>query len=159
MGKLAPDIKRITSAVFIDASLDAEQSTIIAILEPIIGRDPARGDPETIPMVAEFPLPESLDMPVASSLVSAPGLLQLLREWGPTIGQVLGVLLVLLFLRGLLKRAAPVARTDPAAAAKPADPPAEEAAKQVRTEIEKAIADDPAAISRLLESWLAEQKA
>jgi hypothetical protein len=37
--------------------------------------------------------------------------------------------------------------------------PPEEAAKRMRREIERAIGEDPATISRMLERWLAEQKA
>ena len=36
---------------------------------------------------------------------------------------------------------------------------ADETAKRARREIEKAINEDPATISRMLEAWLAEQKA
>jgi hypothetical protein len=66
-----------------------------------------------------------------------------------------------MFLRGLLKRAAQTGRQARTGIAdedeKEVGP--EEATRRVRTEIEKAIAEDPAAISRLLETWLAEQKA
>ena len=161
VGKLAPDIRRITSAVFIDTSLSAEQSTIVAVLEPIIGHDETRGDPPTIPLVTDFPVPEPMEIAAGPNIMSAPGIMDLVRDWGPTIGQIIGVLLVLMFLRGLLKRAAQTGRQARTGIAdedeKEVGP--EEATRRVRTEIEKAIAEDPAAISRLLESWLAEQKA
>ena len=161
IGKLAPDINRITSAVFIDVSLSAEQSTIVAVLEPIIGRDETRGDPPTIPLVTEFPVSEPLEIAAGPNIMSAPGIVDFLRDWGPTIGQVIGVLLVLMFLRGLLKRAAQAGRQARTSIAEESEKEAgpEEATRKVRAEIEKAIAEDPAAISRLLESWLAEQKA
>ncbi len=74
------------------------------------------------------------------------------------------MILVLLFLRSMLKRTAPAKRTAKRTAQSGTeeveeDLAPEEAARRIRQEIEKTISDDPAAISRLLESWLSEQKA
>ena len=69
-----------------------------------------------------------------------------------------------MFLRGLFRRSGKA----PAAAAAAAAPAKAEAAeehvspedqqKRMRREIERSIAEDPAALAKLFESWLVEQK-
>jgi len=80
---------------------------------------------------------------------------------------LIGLALVLLFLRSLLKRSsvspAPVTGRLGASVKDIQDLDdenlsPEEAAKRMRGEIERAITEDPATISRMLERWLAEQK-
>ena len=70
-----------------------------------------------------------------------------------------------MFLKGLLKRTqvAPIPQVAQVEEETLEDLDAEnltadETAKRMRREIEKAINDDPATISRMLENWLAEQK-
>ena len=157
-GKLAPDIKRITSAILIDANnpdLAGQRDAVLNAFKGIIGWDPNRGDPEPEILQAPFPEPEEFVAP------PGPHVMDIVREWGPTAGQIIGVILVLLFLRGMLKRTAPAKNTAKRQAAVEVeeDLAPEEAARRIRQEIEKTISDDPAAISRLLESWLSEQKA
>jgi hypothetical protein len=88
--------------------------------------------------------------------------MSMVDRFGPMVGQVLAVVLVLLFLRGLLKRntvsVARVAAPATAASPEPEVVSPDAKARQVRREIEQAIADDPASISRLLETWLTEPK-
>jgi len=73
---------------------------------------------------------------------------------------VLGVVLVLLFLRSLLKRSASGSSEadSPMPAAVDEKMTPDEQQKRMRKELERAIASDPAALARVLESWLAETK-
>lgn len=154
IGKLAPDVRRITAAVMIDEGDATLASRVEDIREVVMNITGWEIREDVAVKVFPFPEPEPIEAP------AGPGLTDMLREWGPTIGQVLGVLLVLLFLRGMLKRADPV--KSPAGAGGAGDVEEdlepEEATRRIRSEIEKTISEDPAAISRLLESWLAEQK-
>ena len=80
-------------------------------------------------------------------------------EYAPVIGQLLGVVIVVLFLRGLFKRsrkASPAAA--PAADVAEVEVAPEEQQRRMRREIERSIADDPAALAKMLEAWLMEQK-
>ena len=166
-------IKRITASLVIDkdvpqiadaADATAKQAAAAKIGEMVkgaIGFDEARGD--DLKIVFDVDLQEPAP---AEPLASGPSFLDIAREWGPTLGQVVGVVVVLLFLRGLLKSANPRAAGASATAggssdgesAKP-EPTAEELSRRMRREIERSIAEDPAAVSRLLEAWLAEQPA
>jgi flagellar biosynthesis/type III secretory pathway M-ring protein FliF/YscJ len=167
VGKSMHDVKRMTVAVLYDRSLEQQQGfardELVATVKAIVGWDPARDKADAFStMAADF-------APVAPSAGAepGPGLAELALRWGPTAGQVLGVLVVVLFLRGLFQRsrrtpAAP--RANPAAAAAPGDEPEasltpEEQQKRMRREIERSIADDPAALAKLLETWIVEQKA
>jgi flagellar biosynthesis/type III secretory pathway M-ring protein FliF/YscJ len=85
---------------------------------------------------------------------------------GPTVGQILGVIVVVMFLRGLFKRTgggeAAVATAGGPAAKDEVDEKnltPEELQKRMRREIERSITNDPAALAKLLEAWLTEQKA
>ena len=151
---LFPDIESIRCSVLIDendANLASRVEAIRDLVMPITG---ITNRQDVTVTVFPFPEPEPIPTPVGPSFMDT------VREWGPIGGQVLGVLLVLLFLRGMLKRAASVTATTRATGAGDVedelDPKA--ASRQIRREIEKTISEDPAAISRLLESWLDEQK-
>jgi flagellar biosynthesis/type III secretory pathway M-ring protein FliF/YscJ len=88
-------------------------------------------------------------------------------RWGPTIGQILGVFVVVMFLRGLFKRGSSSVAAGAASASGPAvkeevdekNLTPEELQKRMRREIERSIANDPASLAKLLENWLTEQKA
>lgn len=161
-GKLAPDIKRICVAVLYDKKLDKlegfSSEELKKTVKSIVGWDKKRDTEDDFSMLpGDFQPPD-----VAVDLTSGPGLADLALRWGPTIGQILGVIVVVLFLRGLFKRsraASSSAEVMPAAVAKEANVTPEELQKQMRREIEKSIASDPAALAKLLESWLTEQKA
>jgi flagellar biosynthesis/type III secretory pathway M-ring protein FliF/YscJ len=164
-GKLMPEIKRMTVAVLHDRSLlDApgfNKSDLENAVKAIVGWDPARDKPDAFStLVGEFAPAEAMPEPVAG-----PGAAETALRWAPTVGQVVGVLVVLFFLRGMFRRAA---KTPAAAASADAEParaeenfdslPPEEQQKRMRREIERSIAEDPAALARLFESWLVEQK-
>lgn len=167
-GKMMPDVKRMTVAVLYDRSLESTagfKDDLTNTVKAIVGWDPARDKPEAFStMAGDF-------VPVAAELDAAngPGLGELALRWGPTVGQVLGVLVVVMFLRGLFKRSAPAASATAAGApqrtslTKDEIPeenlPPEEQQKRMRREIERSIASDPAALAKLLETWLVEQKA
>jgi flagellar M-ring protein FliF len=161
-GKLAPDVRKLSVALVLDEALQLDQAKIdkvSAVVKSAVGWSIERdGDAFAVHIEKFKPLPEVVE-------TAGPGFADLVQRFGPTAGQVLAVLLVLLFLRGLLRRgkagAAAGGRVtggaQSAAAPQPETP--EDVARHMRREIEAAIASDPAAISRLLETWLAEQKA
>jgi flagellar M-ring protein FliF len=168
-GKLMPEIKRMSVAVLYDKSLtgaDFAPDNLIATVKAIVGWDPKRDQPEAFStLVGEFTPPPALEAEAAG-----PGLADTLLRWGPTVGQILGVAVVVMFLRGLFKRSTVRAGsgsggssggagggTSSAEAEEKLSP--EEKQKRLRAEIEQTIASDPAALARLLETWLAEQKA
>lgn len=166
--RLAPEIKRLSVALLYDPSLEQtpgfDKQKLVSVVKSIVGWDPARDDESMFSsMAGAFAPPEAL--PEAP----APGMGELAAKWGPTIGQVVGVVLVLLFLKSLMKAPAPKAvvvepTIDPAIAAAAAAEaeaklPPEEQQKRMRREIERAIAGDPAALAKILEGWLAETRA
>lgn len=169
-GSLAPKIDRVTVAVMYDRSLEQQQgfdkNELARAIKAIVGWDPSRDAPEdsTFSMLAaEFaPLPE------VEEITAGGGFAEVALQWGPTVGQILGVVVVVLFLRGLFKRpksaGASVATTAGGGAAvlPQVDEdklPPDEQQKRMRREIERSIAQDPAALAKLLEAWLMEQKA
>jgi flagellar biosynthesis/type III secretory pathway M-ring protein FliF/YscJ len=172
-GLMAPKIKKLTLALTIDESLQGQKDDIKAVVMNAIGWEEGRDGPkkEVQPFIFKFP-PEVAS---AGVLPDAPGTVVVgpsepssWMQYLPIFGQLLGLGLVLLFLKSLLKRSAV---TPMAMGARTADAvrdikdlddenlPPEEAAKAMRREIERAIGEDPATISRMLERWLAEQKA
>ncbi len=163
-GRMAPDVKRMTVAVLYDRSL--EQATgfnkdeLVSAVKAIVGWNPERDKPEAFStMAGEF---APLDLGAAGA--AGPGMVDLALRWGPTIGQVLGVFVVVIFLRGLFKRTGRQAKSEDAgvvdkATGKDENLPPEEQQKRMRREIERSIASDPATLAKLLESWLTEQKA
>jgi flagellar M-ring protein FliF len=161
-GKHLPDIKRLTVAVLYDPSLEQtkgfSRDDLMNTVKAIVGWDPARDKPEAFStLVAEF-----APVATADAASAGPGIAEIALRWGPTVGQIAGVLVVVMFLRGLFKRSGRA--TAPAAAAAPAEPPEEsltpeEQQKRMRREIERSIANDPGALAKLLETWIVEQKA
>lgn len=161
VGRQFPEVKRLTATLLYDKALEQQQGFDKNVFEQtvktLVGIDPARvdadGNPADTFSALATPWPEATPEPLASG----PGLGDQALRWAPAVGQVLGVLLVLLFLRSLFRR------SRPATAAADQEPTAEELspdeqARRMRREIEKSIATDPAALAKLLESWLAEQK-
>lgn len=167
-GRMAPEIRRMAVAVLYDRSLEQAQGfnkdELVNTVKAIVGWDPARDKPEAFSTMAGEFAPVELEAAAAGG----PTMVEVAMRWGPTVGQILGVVVVVLFLRGLFRRAAP--RGDSAdagyldgsgarAAAKEENLTPEEQQKRMRREIERTIASDPAALARLLEAWLMEQKA
>ncbi|MCU0865165.1 MAG: hypothetical protein MUC36_15370 [Planctomycetes bacterium] len=173
-GKLMPDIKRMTVALLYDPSIEqtkgwTNRDDLINAVKAIVGWDPARDQPEAFStLVGEF-APITMEDAVATG----PGFADLALRWGPTVGQILGVFVVVMFLRGLFKRsgagsggsagetASVGARAGGGGKADAAEEnlSPEEQQKRMRREIERSIATDPAALAKLLETWLTEQKA
>lgn len=167
-GRMAPEIKRLTVALLYDRSLDQApgfaKDDLIKVVKAIVGWDPQRDVADAFStLAADFAPPT--EMPVDTG---APGLGEIALRWGPTVGQVFGVVVVVFFLRGLFKRVPrkTAARTDAFALPDPGRAPVdeenlppEEQQKRMRREIERSIASDPAALAKLLEAWLVEQKA
>ncbi|MBX3462928.1 MAG: hypothetical protein KF830_07140 [Planctomycetes bacterium] len=166
-GRMAPEIRRMAVAVLYDRSLEQaagfNKDDLVRAVKAIVGWVPERDRPEAFStLAAEF---APVEPEVAA--VAGPTMVDLALRWGPTVGQILGVLVVVLFLRGLFRRASPAAK--PAAAeagglgargdGREDDLSPEEQQKRMRREIERTIANDPAALARLLETWLTEQKA
>lgn len=167
-GKLMPEIKRMSVAVIYDKSLasntDFAPENLVNAVKAIVGWDARRDQPEAFStLVGEFAPP-----PEAEAVATGPGLADTLLRWGPTVGQILGVAVVVMFLRGLFKRSA--VRTvgssggGGGSGSGGGDVPEEkltpeESQKRLRAEIEQTIAANPAALARLLETWLGEQKA
>ena len=163
-GKSMPDVKRLSVALIYDKSLkasaDFKEEDLVNAVKSIAGWDPARDKPEAFStLVGEF---APVDM--GPEVGTGPGFGELALRWGPTVGQILGVFVVVMFLRGLFKRSGPA----PAAAAVGGFAKAEvaeenltpeEQQKRMRREIERSIATDPASLAKLLETWLTEQKA
>ncbi|MGE3171511.1 MAG: flagellar M-ring protein FliF C-terminal domain-containing protein [Planctomycetota bacterium] len=170
-GRLAPEIRRMSVALLYDRSLEDQpgfdRESLVRVVKSIVGWDPARDqDSAFSSMSGEFAEQPPLE------LSGGPGIVDVALQWAPAAGQVLGVLLVLMFLKSLLKSPVTRAATGGAAAAAvgagaaggPAAPaeedlPPEEQQRRMRREIERAIAGDPAALAKMLESWLAEQRA
>jgi len=168
-GRMAPEIRRMAVAVLYDRSL--EQATgfnkddLVNTVKAIVGWDPARDKPEAFSTLAGEFAPVEPDV----AMSGGPTMGDIALRWGPTVGQILGVIVVVLFLRGLFRRAAPRSSSSPAAAmggttgaradVADEDLTPEEQQKRMRREIERTIASDPAALARLLEAWLVEQKA
>ena len=166
-GKLMPEIKRMTVAVLYDRTLQDAQGFNKTDLEnavkAIVGWDPSRDKPDAFStLVGDFAPVEAPAVPVAG-----PTFVDTALRWGPTVGQIFGVLVVVVFLRGMFRRAgkAPAAAATTATGAAPAKAEAaeadltpEEQQKRMRREIERSIAEDPAALAKLFESWLVEQK-
>ncbi len=160
-GKLMPEIARMTVAVLYDPSLEQSpgfvKDDLVNAVKAIVGWDPARDKPEAFSTLVGAFAP--VEMPAASE--PGGGVAEVALQWGPTAGQILGVVVVVLFLRGLFKRSgrAPAAAADtPEAGEREENLTPDEQQKRMRREIERSIASDPAALAKLLETWLVEQK-
>lgn len=168
-GRMAPDIKRMTVALLYDRSLETNAQSgfskedLKKAVKAIVGWDPKRDSDEAFSTLASDFAPLA-EMPAEGS---GPGIADLALRWGPTVGQVLGVVVVVLFLRGLFKRSGKAAAAAAGASSggfakeevKEENLTPEEQQKRMRREIERSIATDPAALAKLLEAWLLEQKA
>ncbi|MCY2957115.1 MAG: hypothetical protein NT107_08780 [Planctomycetota bacterium] len=159
-GRLAPAIKRISVALVYDKALEQKagfnKEELSKVVKSIVGWDSQRDDKDAFStMSGEFAPPE-----VQVTTVSGPSMMDRAFAFAPAIGQVLGVVLVLLFLRSLLKRSASGSSEadSPMPAAVDEKMTPDEQQKRMRKELERAIASDPAALARVLESWLAETK-
>lgn len=162
-GKMAPEIRRLTVAVLYDRSLEDtdgwSKEELTRSVKAMVGWDNTRDSEEGFSVLPG----EFAPVDPTAVITSSSGVLDLALEWGPTIGQILGVIVVVLFLRGLFKRSAPkaVSPVGDLASVSPAERnlSPEEQQKRMRREIERAIASDPAALAKLLETWLIEQSA
>ncbi len=163
-GKWMQDIKRMTVAVIYDRSLSTQQGfdekDLVKTVKSIVGWDPARDQAESFStLVAEF-----APMDLGPVVTEGPGVADMALRWGPTVGQVVGVIVVVMFLRGLFRSskgaggAGGGGETKKTEVAEETLSP-EEKHKKLRAEIEKSIAEDPATLAKLLETWLTEQKA
>ena len=159
-GKMMPDVRRMSVAVLYDRSLEStegfDKAGLEQIVKAMVGWDPNRDSAEAFSTLAGDFAPIQEEIAVSSG----PGFGEMVTRWGPTIGQILGVIVVLMFLRGLFKRSSPPKVEDPIEPEVPEEDLApEEQQKRMRREIERSIASDPAALAKMLEAWLMEQKA
>lgn len=163
--QMAPHITRITASVVLNEEIfadptvqEAERTKIREIVNNTIGIDETRDGVDAVTVAfGKFAPPPPIAEPVGMDYM------QTVRDFAPAVGQVLAVLLVILFLRGMMKRVQPKSVLADATGSDLDDEPEnlapEEAARRMRKEIEKAIGEDPAAISRMLDNWLTEQRA
>lgn len=159
-GQMMPEIKRISVAVLYDKSIVADEDITPSLknaVKAIVGWDPSRDTEDSFSLLeGAFAPPVELSAPS-----SGPGMGDVAAQWAPMIGQVLGVVVVVMFLRGLFKRSRRPVEEDitlePEIPEEDLAP--EEQQKRMRREIERSIAADPAGLAKMLESWLMEQKA
>lgn len=157
-GRLAPDIKRMTCAVMLHKDLEDRRTDIENVIKAAIGWDDQR-DPDNGFSV----LVDEFEIQPAPEITGGPGIMEMVEKWAPTVVQLVGVLLVLMFLRGLMKK--PKAKPEAPILGLDVDEDeeenldSEEVARRMRKEIERVIGDDPAAVSKMVETWLAEVKA
>lgn len=159
VGKMAPEVRRVSVALFYDVELEGkdgfDRKGLEESVKAIAGWDEQR-DTQFSTLSSTFdPLPE------LTVETTGPGVTDVALQWAPMVGQVLGVIVVVMFLRGLFKRTSPVAVADPEEPKELAeeDLTPDEQQKRMRREIERSIAQDPAALAKMLEAWLIEQKA
>lgn len=153
--QMAPEVLTKTASVLIKAGSEAEKEKdkILKLVAKAIGIDDADIAIEIVTFAAPPP-------PVAAE--AGPDMMELAKSFAPAVGQVLAVILVIFFLKGMMKKSKrkPVDLQDQLVDPdkEPEDLAPEEVARRMRREIENAIDEDPAAISRLLDNWLTEQK-
>lgn len=155
-GRLAPDIRKVAVALVVDEKLQlaAEKLTNVEnLIKQCVGFTAERdGFAVHVEKLPEIKLEAPASTPAIGSMV---------RDYAPMIGQIICVVVVLLFLRGMLRRAAAKPTSAPVEAVEEVSEDKltpEEGTRRMRRDIEKAITDDPAAVSRMLESWLTEAK-
>ncbi|MHC5062359.1 MAG: flagellar M-ring protein FliF C-terminal domain-containing protein [Planctomycetota bacterium] len=168
-GKLAPDIRSLNIALVLDETIPdvANRLTEIeGLVKAAVGYSEQRVgggiDQIKTQVVPEFIVPPP---PVAPGV----DFMEIAKDYAPLFGQIVAVLIVVMFLRSLLKKGStPLAPQLAGASSSPRgssiDEPDEEEvelstdeqARRMRREIEKSINEDPGSISRLLEGWLAE---
>lgn len=147
-------ITRVTASVQVDETLKEAAQKVKDLVATALGIDEKNKNRDVTVLDVPFQRPEVEEV--------ASGGLSLERFLAPG-AQILGALLVLFFLRGLLKRggpplpAAPPARLPalPQEGEKEPDPAQER--KRLRREIELSVAGDPGAVGRLLAGWLQER--
>ncbi|MCB9877910.1 MAG: hypothetical protein H6835_09940 [Planctomycetes bacterium] len=162
VGKMMQDIRRMTVAVMYDTELASQVNAedLKRTVKAIVCWDPDRDSEDGFSMMTGTFAP--IEVPEIVS--EGPSMSDTIARWAPTVGQVLGVLVVVMFLRGLFKRSSRAPSSAAAAAAAPVEVPEEQLApeeqqRRMRREIERSIAQDPAALAKMLEAWLMEQKA
>ena len=146
---LTPKIELITVSLSIDDSISDRKDDIIALVKGAIGWDKDRDEAITA-LVTDFPAEPA---PVEASF----DLMGNVKQYGPIAAQVLSILLVLMFLKGLLKKTRPIAVGMESAGRTNVDDVEENPskhAKRMRREIERAVSQDPGSVSKLLEGWL-----
>jgi flagellar M-ring protein FliF len=160
-GSMMPETKRMSVAVIYDPSLedaaDWNKADLVKTVKAIVGWDPKRDSDDAFStLVGEFAPAEE---PIQS--YSGPGIGEVALQWAPMVGQLLGILVVVMFLRSLFKRSRVSDSDDYSVDVEvpEEDLAPEEQQKRMRREIERSIAADPAALAKMLESWLMEQKA
>ncbi len=131
-------------------AIDDHLSKITEVVKSAVGFDPARGDVVTVEAVP-FAKPEVEEVKTGGfPLDKIIGI----------AGKILGALVVLLFLRGLMRKhqkgmGAEKEGEREKSEELPPDPSEER--KRLRKEIEKTVAADPGAVARLLSGWLQEK--
>lgn len=159
-GKSMPDIKRMSVAVLYDKSLadagDFDEQRLVKTVKAIVGWDPSRDSEEAFStLVSTFAPPAEVEVDYGG-----PGFGEVAVQYAPMAGQIIGVVIVVMFLRGLFKRSRRPAEEPEIEPEIPEEDLApEEQQRRMRREIERSIANDPAALAKMLEAWLLEQKA
>ena len=159
-GKSMPDIKRMSVAVLYDKSLadagDFDEQRLVKTVKAIVGWDPSRDSEEAFStLVSTFAPPAEVEV-----AYGGPGFGEVALQYAPMVGQIIGVVIVVMFLRGLFKRSRRPAEEPEVEPEIPEEDLApEEQQRRMRREIERSIANDPAALAKMLEAWLLEQKA
>lgn len=158
-GSMMPEIRRLSVAVLYDESLKKAgfEDELKGVIKAIVGWDEARDDEKSFSTMSGPFAPPAAPVEISTG----PGVAEMVTQWAPMVGQVLGVVVVVMFLRGLFKKS-----RKPAVAEEEFEPEIpeedlapEEQQKRMRREIERSIANDPAAIAKMLEAWLLEQRA
>jgi flagellar biosynthesis/type III secretory pathway M-ring protein FliF/YscJ len=162
-GTFMPEIKRISVALAYDKKLqlsDEDRSKLEDAVRRAVAFDEQR-DEFADSLEVAFP-----ELPAIEVAAPGPGFGDVAKEWAPLVAQLVGVVLVLLFLKSLLKSSGsprPAVAGAPQATAAPEEEDqnlsTEEQQRRMRREIERAIASDPAALAKMFESWLSEVKA
>ncbi len=156
---LAPEVKKLTISLAIDKSLEKDKTQIVNLVMGAVGWDPKR-DGTITPAVMEFPK-EAEEGPAEN------GIMEMVKQYGPLAAQILSILFVLLFLKGLLKKGKKVSVSGvesvgvggggaSAMVGEEELTPAQQI-KKLRREIEKVVAEDPGSVGRLMENWLREK--
>ena len=146
---LAPDLKRLSVSLSIDESLAAQKDEIIDQVKSAVGWTDQR-DRAITATVVQFPA-------IDGELDAGAGAMDMVFRYGPLAGQILSVLFVLMFLRGLLKKAKVEGDSAQQVAEVEAKEDPAQQTRRLRREIERAVASDPASVSRFLETWLSQK--
>jgi flagellar biosynthesis/type III secretory pathway M-ring protein FliF/YscJ len=140
----------MTISLAVDQTLADKQRDIEDFVKQTVGWDESRNDKLTSTVVP-FPPEPVAPPPTFYSYFDA------LREYGAPVAQVLSVGLALLFLHRLLLRSRKVTPMEISPQAGPAEKVQDPDLRKVRRDIEKAVAADPGAVTRLLQNWLVEK--